>query len=418
MYMTIRVKLNERVVLFRNGLPFRYLGPGRHRVFRGLDRLTEQRFAIGALLFDALPEVRAMIPADEFREVTIGPDERGVLYRDGRPQAFLRPGVHRYFVVDPSVELRVFGTDAPLTELSDELAGIIPSTELVDVLVREHERGLKYVNGRLSEVLGPGRLTGFTQPTAVVRVDVVDTRRQALVLAGQELMTKDKVTLRLTLTADYPVTDPAKAAQATVDVRDAVYTIVQLAARDYVAAVTLDQLLEGRDAMTRYLEDAVRPKGDAVGVAVDAVGVRDVVLPGEMKALLNRVIEAEKEAAASVISRREETAATRALAQTAKVMADHPVHRRPIPGRPGTLGSRGACLFSVRRSTRAEVVAVASCPQASRDERFPKAPTRWRSRRPRGGRGSRGCGDPARTPGPPARGVSGPAARGRPRGRR
>jgi len=53
--------------------------------------------------------------------------------------------------------------------------------------------------------------------------------------------------------------------------------------------------------------------------------VKDVVLPGEMKALLNRVIEAEKEAAANVILRPEETAATRSLANTAKVMADNPV---------------------------------------------------------------------------------------------
>jgi regulator of protease activity HflC (stomatin/prohibitin superfamily) len=73
------------------------------------------------------------------------------------------------------------------------------------------------------------------------------------------------------------------------------------------------------------LERAVLPKAAEFGVRVESVGVKDVVLPGEMKTLLNRVIEAEKEAAANVILRREETAATRSLVNTARLMADQPV---------------------------------------------------------------------------------------------
>ena len=103
------------------------------------------------------------------------------------------------------------------------------------------------------------------------------------------------------------------------------YLLVQLAAREYVAGVTLDELLEGRDAMTRFLEEQTRAKAARFGVRIERVGVKDVVLPGEMKTLLNRVIEAEKEAAANVILRREETAATRSLANTARVMAENPV---------------------------------------------------------------------------------------------
>jgi len=150
-------------------------------------------------------------------------------------------------------------------------------------------------------------------------------RRQQVAIAGQELMTRDKVTLRLSLTIEYSIEEPAAAAQTVADVRDSVYLIVQLAARDYVAGASLDELLEGREAMTRFLETEAVPKAARFGVGIDRVGVKDVVLPGEMKTLLNRVIEAEKEAAANVILRREETAATRSLANTARVIADHPV---------------------------------------------------------------------------------------------
>lgn len=92
--------------------------------------------------------------------------------------------------------------------------------------------------------------------------------------------------------------------------------------------MTLDELLEGRDALTRYLEAQVVPRAEMFGVRVQRVGVKDVILPGEMKTLLNKVIEAEKAAAANVITRREDAAATRNMAQTAKVIADNPVLMR------------------------------------------------------------------------------------------
>lgn len=117
----------------------------------------------------------------------------------------------------------------------------------------------------------------------------------------------------------------ALATHAVASVKDAVYLAVQLAARDYLSGVTLDQMLDGRDAMARYLEQRTVPEATRFGVRVERVGVKDVVLPGEMKTLLNRVIEAEKEAAANVILRREETAATRSLANTARVIAEQPV---------------------------------------------------------------------------------------------
>lgn len=112
------------------------------------------------------------------------------------------------------------------------------------------------------------------------------------------------------------------------NVRDAVYLLVQLARRGFVAGFSLDELLAGRDTMTRFLEADVTEKERRVGVRVERVGVKDVVLPGEMKTLLDRVIEAEKQAAANVILRREETAATRSIANTATRMAEQPLLQR------------------------------------------------------------------------------------------
>lgn len=340
----IGVKLNERVVLFRNGLPFRALGPGRHMVWG--TRLTEQRWQTDALVFKALPEVRAQLPAEWFREVTIGDHQRGVLYRDGAPWTFLRPGVYRYWTVDPEVELRVYSIDQPMPKLTNELVAVIPAGEYVRATVREHERGLHYVQGRLVQVLEPGRYALWTHLEGEVTVSVLDMRLQQVALAGQDLMTRDKVTLRLTLTVEYAIADPALAAHTVQDARDAIYLLVQLAAREYVASVTLDGLLEGRDALTRYLEQHTVDKAAKFGARVERLGVKDVVLPGEMKTLLNRVIEAEKQAAANVILRREETAAVRALANNARVMADHPIMLRLKELE--TMKDMAACIDEVR----------------------------------------------------------------------
>src|SRR4051812_30406385 len=98
MFKVLQVRLSERVVIFKGSLPFRAFGPGRHVVWGR--HITEQRFSTAELVFRALPEVRAVLPADWYREVTVAPLQRAVLFRDGLPVAFLRPGVHRYWALD------------------------------------------------------------------------------------------------------------------------------------------------------------------------------------------------------------------------------------------------------------------------------------------------------------------------------
>ena len=323
MFKIIYVEVDERVVVFKHRVPFRALGPGRHFIWGRY--ISERRFNVTELVFRAQPAVRAQLASDWYREVTIAPLERGVLFRDGVPVAFLRPGVHRYWVVDASVTLSMFDVSKALPPLTLELEQLIPRGEYIDVTVQAHEVGLRYEQGRLTGVLEPGRYKLWTHPEAQARIVTADMRRAELAITGQELMTRDKVSLRLSLSLAFAIEDVVLATHRLENVRDALYTAMQLAARDYVAGVTLDELLEGRDAFTRFLTREVVPKAKAFGVRIDDLGVKDVVLPGEMKTLLNRVIEAEKAAAANVISRREETAATRSLVNTARLMADQPI---------------------------------------------------------------------------------------------
>ncbi|MES1157558.1 MAG: slipin family protein, partial [Haliangium ochraceum] len=232
------------------------------------------------------------------------------------------------WTVDPTVAVRTYAVTDPAPELTDELRAIIPAGELVEQQVKQFEKGLLYVQGRFEGMLEPGKHAFWNHPGARITVAVLDTRVQQLKVEGQDLMTRDKVTLRLTLTAEYAPADAPMTVHAVADVKEALYLAVQLAARQYVAGVTLDELLEGKGALDAFLEAQVRPRAEELGVRIDRVGLKDIILPGEMKTLLNKVIEAEKAAAANVILRREDAAATRNMAQTAKVIAENPVLMR------------------------------------------------------------------------------------------
>ena len=88
---------------------------------------------------------------------------------------------------------------------------------------------------------------------------------------------------------------------------------------------TLDDLLARKEELNDTIERQVRGRVAAYGLQLESIGVKDIILPGEMKAILNRVVEAEKEAQANLIRRREETAATRSLHNTAKMLEQSPV---------------------------------------------------------------------------------------------
>lgn len=324
MRTTIRLNLNQRAVIFRDGLPERALGPGVHKLWGApIEKLV---FDVDDVFIEAPAAVRAVLPADWHTTVEVGPRQRGVVIRDGQPVNVIKPGVHRMWTLDEGVRLELIDLDgAPPT---DERVLNLIGGEVLRTIVGQHQRGLLFVNGRLEQVLGPGRHVLWNLPDAPTSVVAVDMRRQILAVTGQELMTKDKVTLRLSLAVEWAPKDPALHQRATADPKAAVYAMAQLALRDFVAGVTLDELLEQRDELTAWLRGRMVPEADQVGIAVASVGVKDIMLPGEMKSLMNRVIEAEKEAMANAIRRKDQVAETRAQANAAQLMGERPALMR------------------------------------------------------------------------------------------
>ena len=183
------------------------------------------------------------------------------------------------------------------------------------------------VDGRLQAILEPGRYA-FWKDVARLAVVHVDMRERVLDVGGQEIMTADKVTLRLNAVVAFRVADPALAVAAVESYEQALYRDAQLALRAVIGGRELDALLADKDGVSRELEALVRDRGASIGLQVTGLGIRDVILPGEMKALLNRVTEAKKAAEADLITRREETAAMRSQANTARIFESNPALMR------------------------------------------------------------------------------------------
>jgi regulator of protease activity HflC (stomatin/prohibitin superfamily) len=156
----------------------------------------------------------------------------------------------------------------------------------------------------------------------------VDLRSQALEVSGQEILTKDKVGLRLNLSANWRYDDVLKAYAQTGKPAEYAYRELQLGLRVAVGTRTLDELLENKSTIDDIVTEYARVKLADAGIKLDSLGVKDIILPGEMKTILAQVVEAEKSAQANVIRRREETAATRSLLNTAKLMEDNPIALR------------------------------------------------------------------------------------------
>jgi Membrane protease subunits, stomatin/prohibitin homologs len=194
------------------------------------------------------------------------------------------------------------------------------------VTVREAEVGLLYEDGRYVRTLGPGRhrVTGrpWSGKQEVVRVD---RRRQSLAVQGQEMLTADSLSVRLNVAAEYRVVDAATALHTAQSYAAALYSALQLVLRDEVQARTLDELLADRSALSAELRDRVRPEAEALGLELVSAGVKDIVLPGDVKRMLSQEIEAQRAGRAALTAAREETAAMRAKANTARLLSESPM---------------------------------------------------------------------------------------------
>ncbi len=189
-------------------------------------------------------------------------------------------------------------------------------------IVEASDKGILYIDGKINGVLEAGVYYFWNNQTEIV-VRTADMRAVQLEISGQEILTKDKASVRLNCFVQYNVTDIMVALGENKDYDKQLYVMIQLALREFVGAYTIDEMLEKKDNVSEYVINGTAERAAKLGVVVSACGIRDVILPGDMKDIMNQVLVAEKKAQANTIMRREETASTRSLLNTAKLMEEN-----------------------------------------------------------------------------------------------
>lgn len=324
---TKRVKINRGTVglIFSKGDYVRRIEAGRHRlklseivkVYNLADRFTPQ----GDLnLYLADEKLKNMLHVIEVKDNEIALRfENGIfkgVLTSGR-HAFWKGLIEHYFQI-VNLEDTVIGKDISLS--------IIHKPEVMryvrTYVVESHETGLLFMNGKFQSRLEKGTYY-FWRNAQTVQVLKTDMRQVQLEISGQEILTNDKAAVRINFYTQYKIYDVEKALIENKSFEKQLYILLQLALREYIGTLSLDELLEKKEAIKSYVLHSIEDRVKKLGVNITDAGIRDIILPGDVKEIMNQVLVAQKKAQANTIMRREETASTRTLLNTAKLMEEN-----------------------------------------------------------------------------------------------
>ncbi|HAM5646631.1 TPA: slipin family protein [Escherichia coli] len=340
MIKKINVRKDQLALLSRNGDYYKVLHAGEH-ILPWLNTPEVLLITLdGSEVPDVLADYLRRFQPDWVERYCLVADmsetEAGALYMDGILLEILPPSTRRlYWRVEDDLTLVRMNTQQVQVQtevmnavLQPRRKGAVKGRDaILTVQVPAWHVGVLKIDGETQALLPPG-LTAYWKINHLVEAEVVDTRLQVLEVSGQEILTKDKVNLRINLAANWRYSDVLLAFSQLTKPIDHLYRELQFALREAVGTRTLDELLEDKQVIDDVVSEQVKSRMLPFCMEIASLGVKDIVLPGDMKNILAQLVEAEKSAQANVIRRREETAATRSLLNTAKVMENNPVALR------------------------------------------------------------------------------------------
>ena len=321
----IIIKENQRGFLFKNGKYVKMLKAGKYLISRNknieiryVDSFVEcQNCDLETLLAD-----KAF--ANSVSIVEVGDEELALHFIDGKFNEVLRQGKYAFWNLGYKHEFKIVDISTPIIDESipKYILSRLSSTFYTKVEVADYQKARLYFDKKLQGILEPGTYY-FWKTGTKVEASIVDMRLRQMDITGQEILTADKVSLRINFVCNYRVTDIVKIVSEIDDFAEQLHVAAQLALREYVGKHKLDEILENKEEMSRYVFDRLKEKEKKLFIEISDAGVKDIILPGEIREIMNTVLIAEKRAQANVITRREEVASTRSLLNTAKLMDEN-----------------------------------------------------------------------------------------------
>lgn len=321
----ITIAANHAGLVFKNESLIQVLTAGKHWVGFGctVDIYNMKN------IFTPLQELNVLLQHDGLASlldvVEIADAEVGLLYKNGNYKQLLSAG--KFALWKGVDQLSVVKANLNDLYISDDIDKNLLERGVLDAFIRRFrlesfEQGVLLVNGVMTRTIGPGNHF-FWKNSDMVAVEKTDMRKLVFDVAGQEILTRDKAQLRINFTVQYQVVDLVKALVETKDYDKQLYIQMQMALRTIVGKLTFDELMESKDQVVEQVMATETAKAAGLGIALISFGVKDIILPGDVKDIMNQVLVAEKRAQANVIMRREETASTRSLLNTAKLMEEN-----------------------------------------------------------------------------------------------
>ena len=322
---TTIIQDNQRGLLIKHGRFMRLLEPGKYRLFGDTrvevlelnQPLTSDSCTLETLL--ACPEI-----SKQTASVQVADQQLALHFVDGIFAEALSKGQHAFWSIQHSHTFQLVSIATPevAPDVPRYIFSRLPSVYYVKVEVSPYDRARLYFDRKLVGVLEPGTYY-YWRCSVQVQADFVDTRLTSMTVTGQELLTQDKVSLRISYVYSYRITDYVRIALEINDFKEQLHVAAQLALRDYVGMHPLYEILESKEELSDYVTGRLREKAEKLFVEITDGGVKDIILPGEIRDIMNTVLVAQKRAQASVITRREEVASTRSLLNTAKLMDEN-----------------------------------------------------------------------------------------------
>ncbi len=323
--MKVIITEQQRGLKFKNGKFVKMLPAGKH-------------YAFGDTKIEVLPlepsvntplcPLNVLLENEEFagavERVEVADKQLALHYVDGKFAGLLASGKYAFWKAYGAHTFTFTDTSSPEAEdIPGYLFSKISPVHYTKVEIAEYQKGRLYYNQKFVKLLDAGTYY-FWKSDVKVHVELVDTRLLQLDITGQEMLTQDKVTLRVNFVCTYKIEDFVKIATEIDNYEEQLHVAAQLALRDYIGKYKLDEILENKQGMSEAVFAKLKEKEEELYLSVHSADVKDIILPGEIRDIMNTVLIAEKKAQANVIARREEVASTRSLLNTAKLMEENP----------------------------------------------------------------------------------------------
>lgn len=321
----VTIKTNAAGLVYKKGELKRvltagsyWLGFGEHAVVYDMSETFIPASGLEVLLLNK--DFAALVTVIE-----VGDNELVLVYQNGNFKQVLSAGKYAFWIgLNNYTFTRADLNKYEITEISDRntLEKHLLQPYIRVFKVESYETGLMLVDGQFKEVLGPGTYSWWKNST-LIQVLKADVRQLNMEIIGQEILTRDKAQLRVNFSIRYKVKDALKALLENKEFEKQLYVIIQLALRTFIGKMNFDELMDNKEKISEGVLQISAAQAKGLGLELLDCGLKDIVLPADVKEIMNQVLIAEKRAQANLITRREETASTRSLLNTAKLMEEN-----------------------------------------------------------------------------------------------